>query len=111
MGLRGGFWNPGSGVDTRILIGAHGRHRVIDQSEDFPIDQSAPLGPQLGRYLPAHSGDIRRDREGQMLADARERVAEAIEAHYDHFAEKLRANAAAISGQTSDGLRRWRESR
>jgi hypothetical protein len=44
LGLRGGFWSPGSGNDTRILIGAHGRHRVIEQSEDFPIDGAVILG-------------------------------------------------------------------
>ncbi len=44
LGIRGGFWNPGEGVDTRILVGVHGRQRVITQSEDFPIDGAVVLG-------------------------------------------------------------------
>ena len=44
LGIRGGFWNPGEGVDTRIVVGVHGRQRVITQSEDFPIDGAVVLG-------------------------------------------------------------------
>jgi hypothetical protein len=44
LGLRGGFWSPGNDADTRILVGVHGRQRVITQSDDFPIDGAVVIG-------------------------------------------------------------------
>ncbi len=44
LGLRGGFWSPGNDAKTRILVGVHGRQRVITQSDDFPIDGAVILG-------------------------------------------------------------------
>lgn len=44
IGLRGGFYSPGNGADTQILVGVHGRHRVITHSDEFPIDGAAVLG-------------------------------------------------------------------
>ena len=44
LGLRGGFWSPGNNAKTRILVGVHGRQRVITQSDDFPIDGAVVLG-------------------------------------------------------------------
>ena len=44
IGLRGGFYNPGESGDTRILVGVHGRQRVITHSDDFPIDGAVVLG-------------------------------------------------------------------
>ncbi|UCG84956.1 MAG: hypothetical protein JSW71_13515 [Gemmatimonadota bacterium] len=44
IGLRGGFFSPGSEADTQILVGVHARHRVITHSDDFPVDGAAVLG-------------------------------------------------------------------
>ncbi|NIM52432.1 MAG: hypothetical protein GTN62_14080 [Gemmatimonadales bacterium] len=44
IGVRGGFWDPGELPDTRILLGAIGRHRVITHTEDFPLDGAVVVG-------------------------------------------------------------------
>ncbi|MEJ2238464.1 MAG: hypothetical protein P8X82_09230 [Gemmatimonadales bacterium] len=44
IGLRGGFYDPGEGADTRILVGVRARQQVITHSDDFPIDGAAVLG-------------------------------------------------------------------
>jgi hypothetical protein len=44
IGLRGGFFSPGDGADTQILVGVHARQRVITHSNDFPIDGAAVVG-------------------------------------------------------------------
>lgn len=56
LGIRGGFWDPGEGVDTRILVGVHGRQRVITQSEDFPIDGAVILG--VGAQLVSENSSL-----------------------------------------------------
>jgi len=56
IGLRGGFYSPGSGADTQILVGVHARHRVITHSADFPIDGAAVLG--IGAQLVSDNSSL-----------------------------------------------------
>jgi len=43
FGFRGGFASPDGG-ETRFLVGADFRTRVVDHSEDFPLDGAFTLG-------------------------------------------------------------------
>jgi hypothetical protein len=47
--LRGGFWKPSDQADTRILVGVNLRQRVIEHSEDFPLDGAVVFG--IGGHL------------------------------------------------------------
>jgi hypothetical protein len=44
IGFRGGFLDPDGPGDTRILLGAEFRNRVITHSQDFPLDGAVVLG-------------------------------------------------------------------
>ncbi len=74
VGLRGGFWKPDN-VDARILAGARLRQRVIEHSEDFPLDGAVvfgvgaqlvedfstvlvPVGLSLGRRLDVEDSEV-----------------------------------------------------
>jgi len=47
IGFRGGFWDPGAGASTVILLGVDGRTRVLTHSESFPLDGALTLGAGL----------------------------------------------------------------
>lgn len=74
IGLRGGF-HDGRGSDTRLLLGADFRTRVLDHSADFPFDGAftvgvggnfgdgrsvmfVPVGVSLGRRVQLEDSDI-----------------------------------------------------
>ncbi len=44
IGIRGGFFDPDGPGDTRVLLGATFRNRVITHSVDFPLDGALILG-------------------------------------------------------------------
>ena len=44
IGLRGGFFAPGSGAKTVLLAGAEARQRVITHTADFPLDGALMVG-------------------------------------------------------------------
>jgi hypothetical protein len=44
LSLRGGVQDDGPGGRTALLAGVDGRFRVIDQTEDFPLDGAIILG-------------------------------------------------------------------
>lgn len=44
LGLRGGFFTPGSGATTVVLVGAEARERVITHTIDFPLDGALVFG-------------------------------------------------------------------
>ena len=44
LGFRGGIYSPGSGADSRLLLGAEARQRVVTHTEDFPLDGALILG-------------------------------------------------------------------
>jgi hypothetical protein len=44
LGLRGGFFTPGSGAKTRVLVGVEARERVITHTIDFPLDGALVFG-------------------------------------------------------------------
>lgn len=44
IGLRGGFVNFDNDAGTQVLIGAHFRQRVIQNSQQFPLDGALTLG-------------------------------------------------------------------
>lgn len=44
LGFRGGIFSPGAGGDSRLLLGAEARQRVVTHTEDFPLDGALILG-------------------------------------------------------------------
>jgi len=44
LGFRGGIFSPGGNADTRLLVGAEARQRVVSHTEDFPLDGALILG-------------------------------------------------------------------
>jgi len=44
LGFRGGIFMPGGNLDSRLLVGAEARQRVISHTEDFPLDGALILG-------------------------------------------------------------------
>ena len=44
LGFRGGIFTPGGNADSRLLIGAEARERVVTHTEDFPLDGALILG-------------------------------------------------------------------
>src|SRR5881409_2325350 len=44
IGLRGGFFDPGSGFKTVVLAGVEARQRVITHTVDFPLDGALMVG-------------------------------------------------------------------
>jgi hypothetical protein len=44
IGLRGGIFTPGGNGDSRLLVGAEARERVVTHTEDFPLDGALILG-------------------------------------------------------------------
>src|SRR2546422_471721 len=44
IGLRGGFFDPGSGFKTVVLAGVEARQRVITHTLDFPLDGALMVG-------------------------------------------------------------------
>jgi hypothetical protein len=44
FGLRGGIFTPGGTGNSRLLIGAEARERVVTHTEDFPLDGALIMG-------------------------------------------------------------------
>jgi len=44
LGFRGGIFSPGGNADSRLLLGAEARQRVVTHTEDFPLDGALILG-------------------------------------------------------------------
>src|SRR5467141_2130089 len=44
LGFRGGIFTPGSNGDSRLLVGAEARERVVTHTEDFPLDGALIVG-------------------------------------------------------------------
>jgi len=44
LGFRGGIFSPDGGGDSRLLLGAEARQRVVTHTEDFPLDGALILG-------------------------------------------------------------------
>jgi hypothetical protein len=44
VGLRAGMFAPGGGANTRLLVGAEARERVITHTVDFPLDGAVLVG-------------------------------------------------------------------
>jgi hypothetical protein len=44
FGVRGGFWSPGSGATTEVLLGAQVRERMLTHTNDFPLDGAIAIG-------------------------------------------------------------------
>lgn len=44
LGFRGGIFTPGGNADSRLLLGAEARQRVVTHTEDFPLDGALILG-------------------------------------------------------------------
>jgi hypothetical protein len=44
LGLKGGLYDPGSGANKVVLVGAEGRQRVITHTEQFPLDGAIIVG-------------------------------------------------------------------
>jgi len=44
LGFRGGFVDPGNGLDKVFVAGAEGRSRVITHTENFPLDGAVIVG-------------------------------------------------------------------
>src|SRR5205085_9918436 len=44
LGLRGGFIDLGNGAPTDVILGVEGRTRVIDHTENFPLDGALVIG-------------------------------------------------------------------
>lgn len=71
---RGGFYDPGEGIDTQIMLGLSGRFRVLTHTEDFPLDGAVvtgigawfdgtstaliPIGFSLGRRLNVEDSQV-----------------------------------------------------
>ncbi len=44
LGFRGGIFASGGNADSRLLLGAEARERVVTHTEDFPLDGALILG-------------------------------------------------------------------
>jgi hypothetical protein len=44
LGFRGGIFTPGGNGDSRLLLGAEARERVVTHTEDFPLDGALVIG-------------------------------------------------------------------
>ncbi len=44
IGFRGGIFIPGGNLNSRLLLGAEARERVVTHTEDFPLDGALVLG-------------------------------------------------------------------
>ena len=44
LGFRGGIYTPGGNLNSRLLLGAEARERVVSHTEDFPLDGALILG-------------------------------------------------------------------
>jgi len=44
LGFRGGIFSPGGNADSRLLLGAEARQRVVSHTEEFPLDGALILG-------------------------------------------------------------------
>ena len=44
FGFRGGFWSPGGGANTVILLGGEVRERVLTHNDAFPLDGAIAVG-------------------------------------------------------------------
>jgi len=75
FGIRGGFQDPGNGAETVFLAGVDFRTRVVDHSQDFPLDGAftagfgvnfgngtshaiVPIGVSLGRRVEIENSDV-----------------------------------------------------
>jgi hypothetical protein len=56
IGLRGGFFAPGSNLSTALLLGVEARERVITHTVDFPLDGAIVFG--LGSELVSHASSL-----------------------------------------------------
>jgi hypothetical protein len=44
LGFRGGIFSPGGNGDSRLLLGAEARQRVVTHTDEFPLDGALILG-------------------------------------------------------------------
>lgn len=44
LGFRGGIFTPGGNANSRLLVGAEARERVVTHTEDFPLDGALIVG-------------------------------------------------------------------
>jgi hypothetical protein len=75
LGFRGGIFTPGGNANSRLLLGAEARQRVVSHTEDFPLDGAlilgvggqfasgssvliAPIGLSLGRRIDPRESKI-----------------------------------------------------
>ena len=56
LGFRGGIFSPGGGGDSRLLLGAEARQRVVTHTEDFPLDGALILG--IGGQFASGNGEL-----------------------------------------------------
>src|SRR3977135_213686 len=56
LGFRGGFIDLGNGAPTDVVIGAEGRSRVIEHTENFPFDGALIVGLG-GSFIGGRTGD------------------------------------------------------
>ena len=54
LGFRGGFLDPGGGLNKVFLIGAEGRSRMITHTENFPLDGAIVVG-LAGKFVSGSS--------------------------------------------------------
>jgi hypothetical protein len=57
LGFRGGIFSPGGTGNSRLLLGAEARERVVSHTEDFPLDGALILGIG-GQFSSGNSGLI-----------------------------------------------------
>lgn len=92
---RGGFYDPGAGIDTQIILGLSGRFRVVTHTDDFPLDGAVvtgigawfdgtstaliPIGFSLGRRLNVEDSQV-------SIVPYVEPVGLIVTAGTDHFA-------------------------
>ena len=56
LGFRGGIFTPGGNLNSRLLLGAEARERVVTHTEDFPLDGALILG--IGAQLSSGNSDF-----------------------------------------------------
>jgi hypothetical protein len=57
IGFRGGIFTPGGNGNSRLLLGAEARQRVVTHTEDFPLDGALILG-MGGQFASGNSAVI-----------------------------------------------------
>jgi hypothetical protein len=57
LGFRGGWMDPGGGLDKIFLVGAEGRSRMITHTENFPLDGALVIG-LAGQFVSGSSTGV-----------------------------------------------------